>query len=67
MNIRNRNSLKTRVLWKDADMVIAGCPCHILRNAAEEVSEAFAAVLKFGLENHCVDVFHWFEGILRLL
>ena len=39
-------------------MVIAGCPCHILRNAAEEVSEAFAAVLKFGLENHCVDVFH---------
>ena len=42
-------------------MVIAGCPCHILRNAAEEVSEAFAVVLKFGLENHCVDVFHWFE------
>ena len=57
-NIGNRNSLKTRVLRKNAEVVIAGCPCHILHNAAEKASEAFASVSKFDLENHCVDLFH---------
>ena len=52
-NIRNRNSLKTRVLRKNADVVIAGCPCHILHNAAGKASEAFAANSRFDFESHC--------------
>ena len=57
----NRNSLKTRVLRKNAEVVITGCLCHILHNAVGKASEAFAAVPKFDLENHCVNVFHWFK------
>ena len=57
----NRNSLKTRVLRKNAKVVITGCLCHILHNAVGKASEAFAAVPKFDLENHCVNVFHWFK------
>ena len=60
VNIENCNSLKTRVLRKNAQVVIAGCPYHILHNVAGKDSEAFAAVSKFDLENHCVNVFHWF-------
>ena len=59
-NIGYCNFLKTRVLRKNADVVIAGCPCHILHNVVVKASEAFAAVSKFDLENHCVDIFHWF-------
>ena len=61
-NIGNRNSLETRVLRKNAEVVIAGCTCQILHNAAEKASEAFAAVSMFDLGSHCVDVFHWFEN-----
>lgn len=59
--LQNHNSLKTRVLRKNAGVVIAACPYHILHNAAGKAFEAFATVSKFDLENHCVDVFHWFE------
>ena len=65
-NIGNRNSYKTRVLRKNAKVVIVGCSCHILHNAAGKTSEAFAAVSNFDLENHCVDVFHWFEKSTKL-
>ena len=48
-NIGNCNFLKTRVLTKNAEVVIAGCLCHILYNAAgmASASEEFAAVSKF--------------------
>ena len=46
-------------------MVIAGCPCQILHNPAGKASEAFAAVSKFDLESHCVDVFHWFKNFTK--
>ena len=60
-NIGTRNSLKARVLRKNAEVVIAGCPCHILHNAAGKASEAFAAVSEFDLENYFADFFNWFE------
>ena len=60
-NIGNLNSLKTRVLRKNGEVVIAGCPSHILHSEARKASEAFASVSKFDLENHCLDVFYWFE------
>ena len=66
VDIENCNSLKTRILRKNAEVVIAGCPYHILHNVAGKDSEAFAAVSKFDLENHCVNVFHWFrKSILK--
>ena len=48
-NIGNGNCLKTRVLTNNAEVVIAGCLCHIHYNAAgmASTSEAFAAVSKF--------------------
>ena len=55
-NIGNRNSLKSRVLMKNAEVVIAGSPYHILHNVSGKASEAFAAVSKFDLGNHCVDI-----------
>ena len=60
-NIGTHNSLKARVLRKNAEVVIAGCPCHILHNAAGKASEAFAAVSEFDLENYFADFFNWFE------
>lgn len=64
-NIGNCNSLKTRVLMKNAEVVIARCPCHILHNTAGKASEAFAVVSKFNLENSCIDVFHSFEKFTK--
>ena len=55
-NIGNLNSFKTRVLMKNAEVVVAGSPYHILHNVSGKASEAFAAVSKFDLGNHFVDI-----------
>ena len=49
-NIINCNSLKIRVLRKNAEVVIVGCQCHILYNATRKASKAFATVSNFDLE-----------------
>ena len=50
---------------KNAEVVIARCPCHILHNTAGKASEAFVVVSKFNLENSCIDVFHSFEKFTK--
>ena len=60
-NIGSHNSLKTRAHQKNDEIVIAGCPCHILHNAAGNASDAFASVSQFDFEDHCVDIFYWFD------
>ena len=60
-NIGDRNSLKTRARAKNEDIIIAGCPCHILHNASGKASEAFFAETNFDVTDHSVDLFHWFE------
>ena len=60
-NIGNHNSLKTRVLKKNNEVVVAGCPCHILHNAAGKAADAFATASGFDVECHCVDIFYWFD------
>ena len=41
--------------------MISGCPCHILHNAASKAADAFAAVSDFSVEDHCVDLYYWFD------
>ena len=41
--------------------MISGCPCHILHTAASKAADAFAAVSDFSVEDHCVDLYYWFD------
>ena len=60
-NIGEHNSLKSRALEKNHNIFIAGCPCHTLHNAACKFGSAFATVTGFDIEDHCVDLFYWFD------
>ena len=44
VNMGCRNSIKTRVLQKNASIYMMGCPCHIVHNTAEKAGEALAKV-----------------------
>ena len=61
VNIGDHNSIKSRAKEKNEDIVIAGCPCHILHNASGKAATAFSEVTDFDVEDHCVDVFYWFD------
>ena len=43
------------------DIIIAWCPCHILHNASCKASKAFSSPSGFGITDHCVDLFYWFD------
>ena len=60
-NIGEHNSLKNRALEKNYKTFITGCPCHIFHNAACKSGSAFAAVIGFDIEDHCIDLFCWFD------
>ena len=60
-NIGEHNSIKSRVLQKNSEIVISGCPCHILHNASSKAAEAFGNIVDFSVEDHCVDLFYWFD------
>ena len=59
-NVGTHNSIKTRALAKNKEIVIAGCPCHILHDAVGKV-DPFAEISGFDVENHFRDVFYWFD------
>jgi hypothetical protein len=61
VDIGDHNSIKSRTTEKNEDIIIAGCPCHILHNAAGKVGIAFSEITGFDIEDHCVDVFYWFD------
>ena len=42
VNTGARDSIKSRVLAKQPNVVVAGCPCHMLHNAAAKGATAFA-------------------------
>jgi hypothetical protein len=55
------NSIKSRVLGRNPNVFVSGCPCHILHNAAGKGGSAFAEVTDFDVEDHLVDLFYWFD------
>ena len=61
INIGNRNSIKSSAKEKNGSIVITGCPCHILYNALCKAGEMFSQVTNFDIEEHAVDLFHWFD------
>eukprot|EP00794_Sanderia_malayensis_P013387 gene13387-14760_t len=60
-NIGAHDSIKSRAVEKNPEIVISGCPCHILHNAASKAADAFAVVSGFRVKDHCVDLFYWFD------
>ena len=61
VNIGDHNSIKPRAKEKNGSIVIAGCPCHILHNALCKAGEMFSQLTNFNIEDHTVDLFHWFD------
>lgn len=56
---------------REPNVVVPGCPCHMLHNARAKGATALAHATGFDLEDHCVYLFYWFDkstkrkGILK--
>ena len=61
VNIGEHDSIKSRVLAKEPKVVVVGCPRHMLHNAAGKAANAFGTVTGFDIEDHCVDLYYWFD------
>ena len=61
MNAGKKNSIMTRVLAKNKNIFINGCPCHVMHNIANKAAERFSEVSSFDVEDFLVDLFHWFD------
>ena len=60
-NIGRHNSIASPVKEKNKEIVTAGCPCHVLHNAAGKAAEEFTKVSGFDFKDHCVELFFWFD------
>ena len=61
VNVEKKNSIMTRVLVKNKNIFVNGCPCHIIRNTANKAVERFSDMSRFGVEDFLVGLFHWFD------
>ena len=61
VNVGKNNSNMTRVLAKNKNIFINGCPCHINHNTANNAAEQFSEVSRFDVKDLLVDLFHWFD------
>ena len=61
VNVEEKNSIMTRVVAKNKNIFINGCPCHIIHNTANKAAERFSEASGFDVENFLVDLFHWFD------
>ena len=60
-NIGDHNSIKSRALERNPEIVISGYPCHVLHNPDSKAADAFAAISDFSVEDHCVDLYYWLD------
>ena len=60
-NIGRHNSIASRPKEKNKEIIVAGCPCHVLHNTAGKAAEEFTKVSEFDFEDHCVSLFFWFD------
>ena len=61
VDIRVRDSLKTRITKRNSSVYFCGCPCHIIHNTAQKASEAFTQSCGFDVEEFTIDLFYWFD------
>lgn len=61
VNTGMRNFIKSRVLQKNENVVVTGCPCHTLHNAAGHAANRFTEKTSFDIEDHSVDLYYWFD------
>ena len=61
MNVEKKNSTMTRVLAKNKNIFIYGCPSHIIHNTSNKAAQRFSEVSGFDVEDFLVDLFHWFD------
>ena len=61
VNLGKKNSIMTRVLAKNKNIFINGCPCHIIHKTPNKAAERFSEVPRFDVEDLLVDLFHWFD------
>ena len=52
-----RNSVASRILNKNPNVYISGCPCHLAHIAASHANNAFTNLSGFNIENVCIDFF----------
>ena len=64
-NMGNRNSVKSRVLQKNASCFIAGCSCHLAHIPAKKGGSAYSQTSKCDIEDHMVDLYYYFKGSTR--
>ena len=57
VNVGKNNSIMTRVLAKNKNIFINGCPCHIIHNTANKAAERFSEVSDFDVADFFVDCF----------
>ena len=60
-NIGAHNPIKQKALLRYPNIFVSGCPCHILHNAASRASSEFSSIADFEIEDHCVDLYYWFD------
>ena len=61
VNVGKTNSIMTRVLAKNKNIFINGCPCNIIHNTVNKAAERFSEVSRFDDKDFLVDLFHWFD------
>ena len=60
-NIGRHNSIASPVKEKNREIITAGCPCHVLHNAAGKAAEELTKVSGFDFKDSCVELFFWFD------
>lgn len=61
VNVGRRNSLKSRIVQKNSEVYVIGCPCHILHNISSKAATNFHETTGFDVEELTIDLAYWFD------